>query len=90
MLKNSAMKKMKKMEKNDKKNDLFKSMLFEYMLNYSDRLESDRVEIIDRVSLQYLSSDDLYDMIVNDIRQDTAMKHDQLFQHDHFQADLNN
>lgn len=72
MLKNSAMKKMKKMEKNDKKNDLFKSMLFEYMLNYSDRLESDRVEIIDRVSLQYLSSDDLYDMIVNDIRQDTA------------------
>lgn len=72
MLKNSAMKKMKKMEKNDKKNDLFKSMLFEYMLNYSDRLESDRVEIIDRVSLHYLSSDDLYDMIVNDIRQDTA------------------
>ena len=66
------MKKMKKMEKNDKKNDLFKSMLFEYMLNYSDRLESDRVEIIDRVSLHYLSSDDLYDMIVNDIRQDTA------------------
>lgn len=72
MLKNSAMKKMKKMEKNDKKNDLFKSMLYEFMLNYSDRLESDRVEIIDRVSLHYLSSDDLYDMIVNDIRQDTA------------------
>ena len=66
------MKKMKKMEKNDKKNDLFKSMLYEFMLNYSDRLESDRVEIIDRVSLHYLSSDDLYDMIVNDIRQDTA------------------
>lgn len=63
---------MKKMEKNDKKNDLFKSMLYEYMLNYSDRLESDRVEIIDRVSLHYFSSDDLYDMIVNDIRQDTA------------------
>ena len=63
---------MKKMEKNDKKNDLFKSMLYEFMLNYSDRLESDRVEIIDRVSLHYLSSDDLYDMIVNDIRQDTA------------------
>lgn len=72
MLKSSVVKKMKKMEKNDKKNDLFKSMLYEYMLNYSDRLESDRVEIIDRVSLHYFSSDDLYDMIVNDIRQDTA------------------
>lgn len=52
------------------KNDLFREMLGQYMLNKSDELEVDRSTILNRVSFRHLSSDDLYDLIVNDVRQD--------------------
>lgn len=56
---------------NDK--DLFRQMLTEFMLHRIDELESDRVEIINRISIYRLSSDDYYALLINDIRQDYAV-----------------
>lgn len=56
----------------NKNNDLFRNMMYEFMMNYSDNLQSDRDQIINRVSLHNLSADDVYDMVVSDTRQDTA------------------
>lgn len=54
-------------------NDLFRQMLMEFMLHRIDELESDRVEIINRISIYRLSSDDYYALLINDIRQDYAV-----------------
>ena len=54
-------------------NDLFRQMLTEFMLHRIDELESDRVEIINRISIYRLSSDDYYALLINDIRQDYAV-----------------
>lgn len=51
--------------------NLLKNMLSEFMLNSMDRLDNDRIEIMNRISFLKLSSDDYYDLLVNDIRRDS-------------------
>lgn len=55
---------------NDLKVDLFKNLMYEYLLNKADQLEDDRKQILSRVSLHHLDSDSYYDLLVNDIRSD--------------------
>lgn len=54
------------------KEDLFKIMISEYMLNKADRFERDRIEVYNRVSLHHLNSDDYYSMLVTEIQEATA------------------
>ena len=48
------------------------NLIYEYMYNKMCRYEHDRNEVINRVSLHRLSSDDYYDLLVTEIREDTA------------------
>ena len=59
------------MSEQDKIN-LFRTMIAEYMLRKSDEVESDRLRIINRISVYSLSSDDYYDLLVNSTRDDTT------------------
>lgn len=54
------------------KNDLFRIMLCEFMLNRYEELERDRVQIMNNIQLRTLNSDRYYDLLVNDIRTDYA------------------
>ena len=51
-------------------NDLFRTMIYEYMLNISDTLERDRISVLNRISLNSPSADDIYSIIVVETRQD--------------------
>lgn len=42
------------------------------MLNKSTIFDTDRINVINRVSLHRLSADDYYDMLVTEVREDTA------------------
>ena len=59
------------MSEHDKIN-LFLTMITEYMLRKSDEIESDRLRIINRISVYSLSSDDYFDLLVNSTRDDTT------------------
>ena len=56
----------------DPRNDVFRIMITEYMLNRMDELERDRIQIVNNIQLRCLSSDRYYDLLVNDIRTDYA------------------
>lgn len=56
----------------DRKVELFKLMIFEYMLNKSNQFEIDKNEVYNNVSLHRLSSDDYYSMLVTEIQDATA------------------
>lgn len=51
---------------------LFKTMIAEYMLRKSDQLESDKIAVLNRISLSHIDSDRYYDLLVQDIRSDTT------------------
>lgn len=51
--------------------NLFKNMLSEFMINQMDRLDNDRIVIMNRISYSKLTSDDYYSLLVNDIRRDS-------------------
>lgn len=51
-------------------NDLFRSMLAEYMLTTSDNLERDRMMVLNRISFKSPTADDIYSIIVVETRQD--------------------
>lgn len=53
-------------------NDLFKTMLSEYMLRRSEEFENDRLRVFNKVSLHHLSSDDYYSMLVTEVQEATA------------------
>lgn len=56
----------------DRQVDLFKIMIYEYMLNKSNRFENDKNDVFNNVSLHRLSSDDYYSMLVTEIQDATA------------------
>lgn len=56
----------------DKRTELFKIMLAEYMLRRSDEFERDRINVFNKVSLHRLSSDDYYSMLVTEVQEATA------------------
>lgn len=60
------------MSTEERKQEIFKGLMAEFMLNKSNDLECDRVEIMNRISLNHLTADSYYDLLVNDIRQDYA------------------
>lgn len=58
------------MSDDQKKIELFKVFVSQYLLNKSDELDRDRSFIMSRISFSQLDSDCLYDLIVNDVRKD--------------------
>ena len=48
------------------------NLIYEYMYNKMCRYEHDRNEVINRVSVHRLNSSDYYDLLVTEIREDTA------------------
>lgn len=56
----------------DRQVDLFKVMIYEYMLNKSNLFENDKNDVFNNVSLHRLSSDDYYSMLVTEIQDSTA------------------
>lgn len=46
--------------------------LYEYMLNKLDFYENEKNLVLNRISLHRLNSDDYYDLLVTEIREDTA------------------
>lgn len=56
----------------DPRNDVFRIMITDYMLNRMDDLEKDRIQIINNIQLRCLNVDRYYDLIVNEIRTDYA------------------
>lgn len=56
----------------DPRNDVFRIMITDYMLNRMDDLEKDRIQIMNNIQLRCLNVDRYYDLIVNEIRTDYA------------------
>ena len=56
----------------DPRNDVFRIMITDYMLNRMDDLEKDRIRIMNNIQLRCLNVDRYYDLIVNEIRTDYA------------------
>lgn len=46
--------------------------LYEYMLNKLDYYENEKILVLNRISLHSLNSQDYYDLLVTEIREDTA------------------
>ena len=46
--------------------------LYEYMLNKLDFYENEKIFVLNRISLHSLNSQDYYDLLVTEIREDTA------------------
>ena len=46
--------------------------IYEYMLNKFDFYENEKITVLNRVSLHRLNSSDYYDLLVTEIREDTA------------------